>query len=107
LHFTAFHPDFRLRHIGRTPAATCRRARDQAKRAGIRHVYSGNISDPSGQTSYCAGCGHAVIERDGYQLYAYELDGARCRHCDAELPGVFSARGRENFGPRRLRIQLD
>lgn len=107
LHFTAFHPDFKMNDLPRTPAATCQRARDQAKRHGIHHVYSGNIHDEAGQSTYCPGCSQVVIERDWYRLGTYELDGNRCRHCGTSLAGRFPESGKENWGRRRLRLRID
>jgi pyruvate formate lyase activating enzyme len=106
LHFTAFHPDFKMLDIARTPPDTCKRARDQAKAHGIRHVYSGNIHDVTGQSTYCAGCGKLVIQRDWYELGAYNLTGNRCASCGAELPGRFADRGPEAWGRRRLRVAI-
>jgi pyruvate formate lyase activating enzyme len=106
LHFTAFHPDFKMLDIPRTPADTCKRARDQAKAHGIRHVYSGNIHDVTGQSTYCAGCGKLVIQRDWYELGAYNLKGNRCASCGTELPGRFTDRGPEAWGRRRLRVAI-
>ena len=106
LHFTAFHPDFKMTDVPRTPAATCRRAREQAKRHGIHHVYSGNIHDESGQSTYCASCGECVIERDWYRLGAYRLTGNRCKVCGHEVPGRFLDSGPGGWGPRRLRVAI-
>jgi pyruvate formate lyase activating enzyme len=106
LHFTAFHPDFKLLDVPRTPADTCKRARDQAKAHGIRHVYSGNIHDVTGQSTYCAGCGKLVIQRDWYELGAYHLRANRCASCGTELPGRFADKGPEAWGRRRLRVAI-
>jgi pyruvate formate lyase activating enzyme len=91
LHFTAFHPDFRMRDVLPTPAATLRRARRQAKAAGIRHVYTGNVHDPEGQSTTCAACGALLIERDGYRLGRRYLDArGACARCGTRLPGRFA-----------------
>jgi pyruvate formate lyase activating enzyme len=106
LHFTAFHPDYKLVDRGHTPAETLTRAREQARRFGLRHVYTGNVHDARGQSTYCAGCGAQVIERDWYSLGAYELDEeGRCRRCGRGLAGRFAARP-ETWGPRRLRVTV-
>ncbi len=90
LHFTAFHPSYRLRHVPATPVRTLRRARQQALRAGLRHVYTGNAYDPEGQSTYCAACGQLVIERDGYTLGQWHLDAqGRCAFCSKPLAGRF------------------
>jgi pyruvate formate lyase activating enzyme len=92
LHFTAFHPDFKMTDIGPTPPATLRRARDQARRAGLRHVYTGNIHDADGQSTYCSGCGALLIERDWYRLGEWNVSGAACGKCGAALAGRFAGR---------------
>ncbi len=106
LHFTAFHPDFKMTDIARTPDATCKRARNRAKRHGIHHVYSGNIHDEGGQSTYCPGCGEVVIERDWYRLGAYRLDRDRCRNCRAAIGGRFAAEGAGSWGRKRLRVAI-
>jgi pyruvate formate lyase activating enzyme len=108
LHFTAFHPDFKMTAQPSTPAETCRRAREQAKRHGIRHVYSGNIHDRAGQSTYCAGCGTVVIERDWYALGRYGLVEERCATCGEATPGRFAGQPpRAQWGRKRLRVALD
>lgn len=105
LHFSAFHPDFRMRDKDRTPPATLTRARRIAKAAGLEHVYLGNVHDPGGSSSYCAGCGQVVIERDWYELGAYRLEGSDCRACGTPLPGRFSAKP-GTWGRRRLPVRI-
>ncbi len=106
LHFSAFHPDFKMLDVPRTPPATLARARQQAKTHGIHHVYSGNIHDQPGQSTYCPKCGEVVIERDWYSLGAYRLDGNKCRKCGAAVAGCFPASGPEKWGPRRMRVAI-
>ncbi|MCR9257135.1 MAG: AmmeMemoRadiSam system radical SAM enzyme [Alphaproteobacteria bacterium] len=90
LHFSAFHPDYRMRDKPPTPPETLFRARRIAKDAGIRHVYTGNIHDLGRQSSYCSGCGTRVIERDWYDISGYRLDDTgKCLTCGTRLPGVF------------------
>jgi pyruvate formate lyase activating enzyme len=106
LHFTAFHPDFRMRDVPPTPRRTLRRARRQALEAGLKHVYTGNVSDPQGSSTYCAGCGALLLERDGYLLGAcgYDEEG-RCLSCGRALAGRFACRPGEWGGRRRpLRV---
>src|SRR5438874_482775 len=80
MHFTAFHPDYRLRDRPPTPPATLTRAREIALANGVRYAYTGNAVDPAGQSTYCHGCGACVIERDWYSLGAYLLTGeGRCK----------------------------
>lgn len=106
LHLSAFHPDFKLIDRQRTPGSTLARARRQAKQAGIRHVYTGNVRDAEGQSTYCPSCGAILIERDGYNLGAWNLDAAgRCVGCGSELAGRFEA-GPGGWGSRRARVRL-
>ncbi len=108
LHFTAFHPDFKLGELPPTPAATLSRARRIAQEAGLAFVYTGNVHDREGGTTRCRGCGEALIERDWYRILGYRLgaDG-RCPTCGTALAGRFEpfALSRQ-FGPRRLPLTI-
>lgn len=93
LHFSAFHPDFKMLDVPPTPPATLTRARERAKAVGIHHVYTGNVSDVEGQSTYCGSCGKRLIERDWYALGEWNLTPqGHCRFCDAPLAGRFDAR---------------
>jgi len=106
LHFSAFHPDHRMLDRPRTPHATLVRARDIALKAGLRHVYVGNVHDPGRQSSWCAGCGDRVIERDWHALGSYRLDGAgRCLSCGTALPGVFDG-APGDWGRKRRAVDM-
>ena len=105
LHFTAFHPDYKMEDLPPTPASTLTRARRIALDAGLRFVYTGNVHDAEGGSTCCPGCGQVVIERDWHQVLRHELDAqGRCRQCGTALPGRFSAadgrRGRARFPVR-------
>jgi len=106
LHFSAFHPSWKLSDRPRTPGATLSRARRLALGAGARFVYTGNVHDREGDTTRCSGCGQKVIERDWYRLLAYRLDHqGRCAGCGEQLPGVFDGpAGR--WGSRRQPIRI-
>jgi pyruvate formate lyase activating enzyme len=105
LHFTAFHPDFKMIEVGPTPPATLRRARAQALEHGLRHVYTGNVHDASGQSTYCAGCGALLIERDWYRLGTYRVShSGACPDCDHPLAGRGLSEPAGTWGPRRLRV---
>jgi pyruvate formate lyase activating enzyme len=105
LHFTAFHPDFKLQDRPPTPPATLERARNQALRAGLHHVYTGNVHDRAGQSTYCADCRALLIERDWYTLGAWHLRGGACVRCGAKLAGRFADEpGR--WGARRMRLRV-
>jgi len=106
LHFTAFHPDYKLDQIPATPPATLTRARRIAREAGLHHVYTGNVHDPDGSSTYCPGCGQVVIERDWYVIGAYRLDAhGACNQCGQQIAGRF---GQFNgaFGPRRVPVHI-
>ncbi len=105
-HFTAFHPDYRMLDKPPTPAATLQRARAIARGHGVRHVYTGNVHDPEGQSTRCHACGALLIERDGYRLGVWRLaaDG-RCQACGMRCPGVFEA-APGHWGSRRLPVHL-
>jgi pyruvate formate lyase activating enzyme len=109
LHFTAFHPDFKMLDVPPTPSATLRRARAIAKAAGLRYVYTGNVHDEEGQTTACARCARPLIGRDWYAITRYDLRvddaGAACAHCGHPLPGLFSREPvAARAGFRRLRV---
>ncbi|MBM3510768.1 MAG: AmmeMemoRadiSam system radical SAM enzyme [Alphaproteobacteria bacterium] len=106
LHFTAFHPDFRMRDTRPTPAATLVRARDIGLEAGLRYVYVGNVHDEAGSSTYCPGCGTKVIGRDWYVLTAWHLsDDGRCRHCGHAIAGVFDGPP-GTWGAKRRPVRL-
>jgi len=106
LHFTAFHPDFRLTDRGPTPPATLSMAYDIARDCGLLYVYTGNVSDRKHQSTYCPGCGRVLIERDGYHLGVYALEGSRCRHCGTEIAGRFGD-GPGTWGARRMPVRIE
>ena len=104
LHFSAFHPDFKLLDVPATPPATLRRARALALEVGLQHVYTGNVHDIEGDTTRCAGCGGTLIVRDWYELLEYRVDASGCcPDCGAKLAGHFAAKA-ERFGRKRLPI---
>ena len=106
IHFTAFHPDYRLLDVPPTPPATLTRARSIALRNGIRYAYTGNVHDPVGQSTYCHACGTLLIGRDGYTIGTYRLTGGgSCSRCGARVPGVFADRPGD-WGARRLPVRI-
>jgi pyruvate formate lyase activating enzyme len=94
LHFSAFHPDFRLLDRPPTPLATVRRARTIALGNGVHHVYIGNLRDDEGSTTFCTGCGASLIVRQGYEITASAMtsDGS-CKSCGAKCAGRFEGAG--------------
>ena len=104
-HFSAFHPDFKMTHKVATPRGTLERARRIAREAGVRHVYTGNIHDPAGQSTYCSGCDAVLIGRAGYVLSDWNLDAdGGCLACGRRCPGVFEARP-GHWGARRVPVR--
>ncbi|HSH77629.1 MAG TPA: AmmeMemoRadiSam system radical SAM enzyme [Herpetosiphonaceae bacterium] len=106
LHFTAFHPDWKMLDRPHTPPSTLSRARRIAIANGLRYVYTGNVHDEQGGSTYCHGCGATLIGRDWYTLTNWNLthDG-RCLSCGAACAGVFDGPpGR--WGARRLPVNL-
>ncbi len=105
LHFSAFHPDFKLTDRDPTPPETLLLAHNLAVEAGLRYVYTGNIHDPRRQSTLCPACQGVVIERNGYLLGKYSLDGNVCRHCKAQIAGRFDARP-GNWGTKRMPVRI-
>ena len=106
LHFSAFHPDWKMMDVPATSPATLTRAREIAIKKGLRYVYTGNVHDAKGSSSYCHTCGHLLIERDWYELGRWGLDeNACCESCGTELPGKFEAKPGK-WGSRRLPVIL-
>jgi pyruvate formate lyase activating enzyme len=104
-HFTAFHPDFKLRDKPATPQATLTRARRIAMSKGLRYVYTGNVRDPDGGSTWCPGCHRRLIERNGYEIGEYHLRNGCCAFCGASVAGHFDNEpGR--WGARRLPVRL-
>jgi pyruvate formate lyase activating enzyme len=103
LHFSAFHPDYRLRDLPPTPVETLRRARRIARSAGLRYVYTGNVHDTDGDATRCPSCDAAVIERDWYEILSTNLRDGRCGACCAPIPGRFGA-AIGTWGRRRMRV---
>jgi pyruvate formate lyase activating enzyme len=106
LHFTAFHPDWKMRDRPPTPPATLTRARQIALANGLRYVYTGNVHDAAGGSTYCPSCKTCVIERDWYEIGQYALDGkGACLKCGTQLPGVFNGRAGA-WGRKRIPVRL-
>jgi pyruvate formate lyase activating enzyme len=106
LHFTAFHPDYRLTDVQRTPVETCLRARRQARAHGLRYVYVGNVHAGDAESTDCASCGARLVTRDWHRLGSYAVRAGACAHCGAELPGRFSSDGPGAWGRRRLPVAI-
>jgi pyruvate formate lyase activating enzyme len=106
LHFSAFHPDYKMTDVPPTPPATLARARRIALEAGLHHVYTGNIHDREGDTTFCPDCRKPLIERDWYEILDYRLtaDG-HCPDCGTAIAGRFAA-FTGAFGSRRIPVAI-
>jgi pyruvate formate lyase activating enzyme len=106
MHFTAFHPDYRMLDTPATPPSTLTRAREIAIGNGVRHAYTGNVHDAAGQRTDCPTCGATVIERDWYTIGAYRLDDhGHCVDCGTRVAGVFDGPAGD-WGTTRVPVRL-
>lgn len=106
LHFTAFHPDWKMIDAPPTPPATLREARQIALGEGLHYVYTGNVDDQEGETTRCPHCREALVVRDWYEILAYELTAqGGCPNCGASIAGVFGTFGR-SFGQKRIPVYM-
>ncbi len=106
MHFSAFHPDWKMRDKPMTPAATLSKARKIAMDNGVQFAYVGNVHDSQGDSTWCPGCGQLLIERDWYVLGRWNLDAKGCcSNCGYELPGVIES-GPGQWGSKRLPISV-
>ncbi len=106
LHFTAFHPDYKMTDLAPTPALTLERARAIGLREGLRYVYTGNVHDRKGGTTLCPGCARPLIVRDWHEILHYDVTAeGRCSHCSAALPGHFGPFV-AGWGRRRVPVRV-
>jgi len=106
MHFTAFHPDFKMTDIAATPVDTLVRARDIAMQSGVDYVYVGNVADKNTNSTWCPNCGHLLIERHSYQLGKWGITPkACCEKCNHSIPGVFEAQP-GNWGAQRMPVRM-
>jgi len=106
LHFTAFHPDWKMRDIPPTPPSTLSRARRIAREAGLHYVYTGNVHDPEGGTTFCPQCHSPLVVRDWYEIPSYQLtDDGHCPKCGCAIAGRFEKFGHP-FGARQIPVSM-
>ncbi|HSF48403.1 MAG TPA: AmmeMemoRadiSam system radical SAM enzyme, partial [Burkholderiales bacterium] len=106
LHFTAFHPDYKMMDVPPTPPATLTRAREIAIQEGLNYVYTGNVFDTEGGTTHCPSCRASLIVRNWHRILNYRLTPeGRCQNCQTSIAGEFEAFA-QPFGPRRIPIAI-
>lgn len=106
MHFSAFHPDFKMMDKPPTPVATLTMARDIALKAGVHYAYVGNVHNKAADSTWCYQCGSLLIERDWYELGQWHLDKhGCCSTCGTKVAGVFEARP-GSWGARRLPVRM-
>jgi len=106
MHFTAFHPDWKMPDKPRTPASTLTRARDIAIKNGVHYAYTGNVIDEAGSSTFCHACGNVLIGRVQYTLSRWNLDSnGCCKNCGTRCSGIFDA-APGTWGSRRLPVRL-
>ncbi|MFZ3321672.1 MAG: AmmeMemoRadiSam system radical SAM enzyme [Usitatibacter sp.] len=109
LHFTAFHPDFKMMDLPPTPAATLKRARRIAIDEGLRYVYTGNVHDTEGGTTFCPSCSAVLVVRDWHRIEDYRItaDG-KCPDCGCAIAGRYEAFDkRRQFGRKRIPVRIE
>ncbi len=106
LHFSAFHPDWKMLNILPTPPATVTKARQIAMKNGIRHAYVGNVHNKDGDSTWCHQCGNLLIGRDWYELSEWNLTPeGKCNRCGTVCAGVFEQKP-GNWGSKRVRVDM-
>ncbi len=106
MHFSAFHPSWKMMDYPHTPPATLQMARRIAIKNGVHHAYVGNVHDPEGDSTYCHQCGELLIGRDWYELSSWNLTPAgECRACGTRCAGVFEAQPGD-WGAQRQPVRL-
>jgi pyruvate formate lyase activating enzyme len=90
IHFTRFHPDYRLLNLPPTPVAILERFRDHAMDKGIHYAYIGNVPNHPGNHTYCPKCGKAIIKRTSFFVLEMNVENGKCKFCGARIAGVWS-----------------
>jgi pyruvate formate lyase activating enzyme len=93
VHFSRFHPAYKMRDTPPTPVATINRAVKIARGMGLKYVYAGNVAGSRDESTYCPGCGKRIIGRLGYMIDEMDVEGGKCIHCGTAIPGRWAAPG--------------
>lgn len=105
VHFSAFHPDYKMMDLPRTSTETLKSARRIAKQIGLKYVYTGNVHDQEGDTTFCGSCGDQLIIRDWYDIKSYNMNMNKCSKCGCTIPGRFG-KSPGNWGKKRVRVKM-
>ncbi|WP_417345934.1 AmmeMemoRadiSam system radical SAM enzyme [Ferrimonas sp.] len=105
IHFSAFHPDFHMLEKSPTPKATLIQARKIALEVGLNYVYTGNVHNQAGDTTWCPQCGKLLIGRNWYLLEQWNLHKGACPDCHHKIPGVFQDKP-GHFGRQRIPVRI-
>ncbi len=110
MHFTAFHPDYKMMDLPNTPKETLTRARNIALKNGVRYAYTGNVHDSEGDATYCHNCGEVLIGRDWYDLTAWTVETGgnytgNCANCGTPVSGVFDGPPGD-WGRKRMPVRI-
>jgi pyruvate formate lyase activating enzyme len=89
LHFSRFHPQYKLQRLPATPVNTLKSARDIAKSEGIQFVYIGNVPGNDATDTVCNQCSKLLVGRSGYNVTTMDIAGGSCSHCNARVPGLW------------------
>ncbi len=100
MHFTRFHPIYRLTNLPQTPISTLDRCRQIALDAGVHYVYAGNVPMHEGENTYCHNCQTELIRRVGFRIASNKINDGKCPQCDTAIPGVWSQDQALAFKPR-------
>ena len=105
VHFSAFHPDFKMLNKSKTPLETILKACEIARASGIHYVYAGNVHNQENDTTYCHECDESLIGRDWYVLKDWNIDSGRCPKCQTVCAGRFE-KSPGTWGSRRQMVQI-
>ena len=105
IHFSAFHPDYKMMNLPRTPKETLSKAMSVAKDMGLKFVYTGNVHDKEGDTTYCPNCNSELIVRDWYNVLSFNLKSSSCDHCGHQIKGHFDEQA-GTWGNKRVRVKV-
>ena len=106
MHFTAFHPDWKMLDKPHTPTSTLLQARQIAIKNGVRYAYVGNVHNKTAESTYCHQCGELLIGRDWYELSDWNLDAkGNCRFCGTACAGLFNPQPGD-WGAKRQAVRF-